>query len=180
MDLFEAMQNRRSVRKYTDQPVPDELLDRVLEAARLAPSWVNTQCWRLIVIRDQSIKEQIAQATPKVNPSRKALTQAPVLIAACAEKGLSGCYDGSPATSLGDWYMFDLALAIGQLTLAAHALGLGTVHVGLLDLDQVSEILELPENFQFVEVLPLGYPAKSSKMPRRREVSEFTRFDRWS
>lgn len=179
MDLFEAMDNRRSVRKYTEQPVTDELLNRVLEAARVAPSWVNSQCWRLVVIRDPLVKEKIAGATPEGNPSRKALTQAPVLIAACAEKGLSGYIKGSPATSLGDWYMFDLALAIGQLTLAAHALGLGTVHVGLIDVDKVAEILGLPENFQFVEVLPLGYPAKAVKAPPRREVSEFTRFDRW-
>lgn len=180
MDLFEAMNGRRSIRRYLDRPVPDEVVRRVLEAARCAPSWANTQCWRFVVVRDAATKKLIADATPSSNPAHKALTEAPVLVAACFAKDVSGWYKGKPATMLGDWGMFDLGIAVSQLTLAAHALGLGTVHVGLLDHARVAEILGLPPSFQLVEVLPLGYPDQAPKSPKRKAVDEFARWDRWT
>lgn len=180
MDLFEAMNGRRSVRKYLDKPVGDDLVREVLEAARCAPSWANTQCWRFVVVRDAETRKRIADATPPSNPSHGALTAAPVLIAACFEKDSSGWYKGKATTALGDWGMFDLALAVSQLTLAAHALGLGTVHVGLFDHARVAALLGLPDRFQLVEILPLGYPDRTPKSPRRKPVDEFARWEKWT
>ncbi|NMC72656.1 MAG: nitroreductase [Myxococcales bacterium] len=179
MDVFEAMERRRSVRKYADRPVEETTVERLLEAARQAPSWANTQCWRFVVVRDAATKQQIAEATPEGNPARKALTQAPVLICACAQTGVSGFYKGRAATSLGDWFLFDLGLAVSQLTLAAHALGLGTVHVGLTDCDRVGRILGLPPDVKFVEVLPVGYPDGEPKPTPRKPLAEIVRREKW-
>ena len=179
MDLFEALQNRRSIRKYQDRPVPDELLTKVLEAARCAPSWANTQCSRFVVVKDQPTRLKLAETLPSSNPSQKAIQFAPVVIAACGKKGVSGFYHNQASTILGDWFMFDVALAVSQLTLAAHALGLATVNVGLLDLTKAGEVLGLPPDIQIVELIPLGYPAQQPNAPARKPLSEIVHWERW-
>ncbi|KKL19755.1 hypothetical protein LCGC14_2462280, partial [marine sediment metagenome] len=115
-------------------------IELVLEAARWAPSWANTQCWRFIVVRDSNIKLELA-STLGDNPATDAIGNAPVVIVACAELGKSGYYQGKPATDKGDWYMFDVALAMQNLVLTAHSLGLGTVHVGRFETEKAAGIL---------------------------------------
>jgi nitroreductase len=180
VDLFEALRDRRSVRKYAARPVPEELLQQVLEAARCAPSWANTQCWRFVVVRDASTRRALSETLPTNNPARHALADAPIVLAACAEKAVSGFHKGQATTTLGDWLMFDLALALGQLTLAAHALGLGTVHVGLLDHARAAALLGLPANVQLVELLPLGYPEQPGKPVPRKPLAELVHAERWT
>jgi nitroreductase len=178
MDVFEAIRSRRSIRKFKSDPVDDQTLESILEAARLAPSWANTQCWRFIVIRDTDTKARIADSvTPNPmlgsNPARNAIKVAPVLIVACAEKGLSGCFQGKPSTDKGDsWYMFDVALAMENLVLAATSLGLGTVHVGLFDSSKIESILGIPDNYCVVEMTPLGYPEYQPNPRPRKEAQE--------
>jgi nitroreductase len=109
------------------------------------------------------------------NQATEAIRQAPVLIVACAELGKSGYFlrpPGEVATEKGDWYMFDVALAMQNLTLAAHSLGLGTVHVGAFDYRQAAAILEVPPEFIVVEMSPLGYPNEQPKAMRRRELTD--------
>jgi nitroreductase len=178
MDVLEAIKNRRSIRKYKSDPVDDRTVETVLEAARLAPSWANTQCWRFIVVRDDNTRAQIAGtivANPDLgsNPSLNAIKTAPVLIVACAEKGTSGCFQGQMVTDKGDsWLMFDVALAMENLVLAATSLGLGTVHVGLFDAQKVACILRVPDKFCVVEMTPLGYPEFQPKPRPRKELPE--------
>jgi nitroreductase len=184
MELLELIKGRRSVRRYKPTPVKDEDLNAVLEAARWAPSWANTQCWQFIVVRDPEIKSKLAQAlrykVDATNPAASAVRDAPVVIVACAELGKSGCYKGEPLTNKGDWwYMFDTALALQNMALMAHALGLGTVHTGWLDAEAVAEILEVPQNIAVVELVPLGYPDEEPKTPRRKELSEFVFYDKY-
>jgi len=180
MDLIEAIKGRRSIRKYTDEPVSDEELTFIFEAVRWAPSWANTQCWGFIVVRDPASREQLGDTLTAKNPARKAFTQAPVVIAACAQKGKSGYYDKNPATDRGEsWFMFDLALATHNLMLTAHSIGLGTVHVGLFDFKRAEEILDLPPEYTMVELIPLGHPAQEGKSPPRKEVNEFVFYERF-
>ena len=115
MEVFEAIKGRRSVRKYKSTPVTDEDVNAVLEAARWAPSWANTQCARYIIVRDSGTKAKLAEATmvpSPSNPAVAAIREAPVIIAACAELGKAGYKRGSPVTNKGDWFMFDVALAM--------------------------------------------------------------------
>jgi nitroreductase len=178
MDALEAIKKRRSIRKYKPDPVDDKTLEIVLDAARLAPSWSNSQCWRFIVVRDNITKSRLAdtiQPHPALgsNPSTEAIRTAPVDIIACAKKGESGCFNGKAVTDKGEyWFMLDVGLAMENLVLAATAFGLGTVHIGLFDAHQVAEILGIPNHYYVVEMTPLGYPEKQPGPRPRKNLSE--------
>ena len=178
MEVMQAIKERRSIRKYKPDPVSDEAIDTVLDAARWAPSWANTQCWRFVVVRDPEVRAKLAGTlrarTPgKENRAAAAIRSAPVVIVACAELGRSGYYKGGEqATDKGDWFMFDVALAMQNLMLSAHAIGLGTVHVGLFEAKEVAKVLDVPANVAVVEMTPLGYPDEEPAAPGRKELAE--------
>ena len=173
MDLMEAIKDRRSIRKYKADPVPEDALQKVIEAMRWAPSWANTQCWEVIVVKDPKTKSELATTLTQTNPSLSSMTEAPLVIVLCGKKGASGFKKGEAATVKGDWLMFDTGLAMQNLCLAAHSLGLGTVIIGLFDHKRAEEILGVPSNVEVVAITPLGYPAVEGIKPKRKEMSEF-------
>ncbi len=179
MDLMQAIKERRSVRKLKPDPLSDELINAVLEAGRWAPSWANTQCWRFVVVQDAEIRAKLAEAKGSGNPAAEAVRNAPVTIVVCGELRTSGYYKGEAPTDKGDWYMFDTALAVQNMMLAAHALGLGTVPVGLFDARKVAEILGVPSDVSVVLLLPVGYPVEQPSAPRRKELAEITFRERY-
>jgi nitroreductase len=179
MDAIQAIKTRRSHRQYRNEAVTEEQINAVLEAARWAPSWANSQSWHFVVVTDKAIKSKIAESLSG-NRSAQAVQQAPVLIIACAEPGKSGCYDGAPVTDKGlSWYMYDVALAMQNLTLAAHSLGLGTVHLGRFDAATVGAIINLPPNMVTVSMTPLGYPPEDSLpvAPPRKTLEELVSYN---
>ena len=107
MNVMDAIKSRRSVRKYKADPVSEETLAMVLEAARWAPSWANTQCWRFVVVRERETKARVAEALRPGNPATDAVRNAPVVIVACAELGKSGFYKAIDL-SRGDRRVFSL------------------------------------------------------------------------
>ncbi len=180
MDLMEAIKNRRSIRKFTAEPVTDKELETVLEAARWAPSWTNCQCTRYIVVKDASVKAEIAnQAVDPSNPAHNGIKLAPVLLVVCSILGRSGYMKGEIQTDKGDWFMFDTALATQNLSLAAHSLGLGTVHVGFFDAAKVAKIMGVPEGVAVVELIPLGRPEGEVRPPKRKELAETVFYERY-
>ena len=176
---MEAIKGRRSIRQYKQAAVSDEDLQFILEAARWAPSWANTQCFEFIMVRDFELRKRLAETLPGGNPAIPAFTQTPVVIVACAHKEKAGYFKAAPATDKGDWLMFDTALAVQNLTLAAYSLGLGTVHVGFFDTAKVKEILNVPATVEVVELLPLGVPDEEARPPKRRAVEEFVFYDQY-
>ena len=179
MDVFEAIKGRRSIRKYEPDPVPDAVLDEVLEAVRWAPSWANTQCWEVIVIREPEIKAKVAETLPPTNPALSSLRDAPILLVFCAIRNRSGYKKGEVTTDKGDWFMFDIGLAMENLCLAAHSLGLGTVIIGLFDSKKVETLLGVAENVSVVAMTPLGYPQGEVSAPKRKELADFVHFGRY-
>jgi nitroreductase len=177
-EFVDTVKTRRSIRKYEDRSVPPEMLNTILEAVRWAPSWANTQCWEIVVVSDPAVKQQL-QATlpPKGNPAAGAMLQAPVILALCGRLKSSGYYKDQATTKFGDWFMFDLGIACQNICLTAHALGLGTVVVGLFDHDRAGAVLKVPPEYALVAMIPLGFPAKISSAPNRREIGEFTHQD---
>jgi nitroreductase len=169
MDVFEAIKNRRSIRKYKSTPIPDTLIETILDAGRNAPSWKNSQCWRFIVVRDENIKNQLAETFAPGNGGFNAVNQAPAVIVACYETNVSGYKEKQAETDKGDWGMFDVALAMQNITLAATALGLGSVHQGLFNAAKATTILNVPPPYRIVEMMPLGYP-ESQPDPRPRKL----------
>jgi nitroreductase len=99
------------------------------------------------------------------------------VITLCGKLQSSGYKKGQATTKFGDWFMFDLGIATQSLCLAAHNLNLGTVIVGLFDQDKAKDILEVPEGYEVVALVPLGYTAQEASAPPRREISEFLHHD---
>ncbi|MCG6893410.1 MAG: nitroreductase family protein [Desulfobacteraceae bacterium] len=179
-ELLQGIRERRSVRKYREDPVPDHVLETVLEAVRWSPSWANTQCWEIVVVRDPVVKQSLQESLPpKGNPAFKAIVAAPLVLAICGRKKASGYYKGEVTTRFGDWLLFDLGIATQNLCLAAHDQGLGTVIVGLFDHARAEKALGVPEAFELVALVPMGYPAKISQAPKRRHQKEFVHRDRF-
>ena len=173
MNIMDAIKGRRSIRKYRSGPIGNRDLEYVLDAARWAPSWANTQCVRWIVVKDHDIKLKLLETLSQTNPAMDAMLAAPVVLVACAETGRAGFKKREPATDKGDWwFMFDVASAAQNLMLAAHELGLGTVHVGSMNAQKVEQILGVPAGVRVVEMIPIGYPDEQPKGPGRKELSE--------
>ncbi len=172
--IMEVIKSRRSVRNFEDKAVPEDLLQAVLEAVRWTPSWANTQCWQIVVITDPAVKEKVQAAVPKSNPAFKSIVNAPVVLALCARLNSSGFYKDMVTTKFGDWFMFDLGLAAQSIALSAHAAGLGTVIVGLFEHDKAAAALQMPEGYELVSLMPLGYPSKVPSAPKRKEISEIS------
>lgn len=190
MELFEAIKSRRSIRHYTSDPVDDKAVEAILDAGRWAPSWANTQCWRFVVVRNPEIKAALAETLLKIemqdgnvidNPATRTINTVPVLIVVCAEVGKSGIrHDGTDfITDKGDWFMFDTALAVQNMVLAAHAQGLGTVIIGAFDAPKVEKVLGVPDGYRVVALLPVGIPSREGRTPPRKELSEITFSNTW-
>jgi nitroreductase len=125
------------------------------------------------------MKERLNEALSPTNPAKKGLPDAPVVLALCGKALSSGYYKGEASTKFGDWFMFDLGIATQSVCLAAYNLGLGTVIVGSLDHDKAKDVLGVGEGYELVALIPVGYPAKDSAAPKRREISEFTHYDKF-
>lgn len=171
MNVIDAIKTRKSVRAYLDQPIEDEKLNLVMEAARLAPSASNRQEWRFVLVRDAETRRQLAAAAR----NQDFVGQAPVLIVACAEtdEHLMSCGQAC--------YPIDVAIALDHITLAAVELGLGTCWIGAFDEMEVKKILGIPaQGVRVVELMPLGYPKDPKAMSKKRFSSEhIVRYDRW-
>ncbi|MBS7605585.1 MAG: nitroreductase family protein [Candidatus Bathyarchaeia archaeon] len=180
MDIIEIIKTRRTIRKIKPDPIEKDKLLAVLEAARWAPSWANTQCWEFIIVMSAETKEKLAETLTPGNPAVEAVKGAPVVIVACAKLGLSGFLRGKQVTDKGDWFMFDVALALQNLVLTAWSLGLGTVYVGAFDAKKAGELLGVPPGVSVVALVPLGYPVEVPREPpRRKELKEFVYLERY-
>lgn len=173
MEFYEVIEKRQSVRGYKPDAIPEDVLQRVLEAFRAAPSWANTQAWELVLVTDLAIKEQLKQILSPNNPASAAIVSAPVLVCAIGITGVSGFYGGKVLTERGDWVMFDLGIATEHMALAAAAEGLGTVHIGAFDFKKADDILKLPEDRTTIELIPLGYPAYQPRKVARKPLEDF-------
>jgi nitroreductase len=179
MELMEVITKRRSVRAYKEDPIPEEKLKNVLEAVRWAPSWANTQCWEIIIVKEHETKQRLGDTLSAKNPAREAILQAPLTLVLLGIKGRAGFYKGEVCTDKGDWYMFDLGLGMQNLCLAAHAMGLGTVIVGYFDAVKAAEILQVPEGKVVVAMTPLVVPKDTSSRSKRKEIEEFVYNERY-
>lgn len=169
MEIHEAIRARKSVRSYLDKPVEQDKLDRVLEAARLAPSASNRQEWRFVVVREPGKRQALASAA-----RQPFIGEAPVILACCAETDHHRMRCGH------ECFLVDVAIAMDHLTLAAVAEGLGTCWIGAFDAGEVRRILGIPREIEVVELMPLGYPADPAPVPKsRRTLAEIVRYDAW-
>lgn len=173
MSFISIAKKRYSCRSYSSQPVPNETIEQVLEAARIAPSAVNAQPLRLIVLTDVSLREEVSNCY-----SRPWLKTAPVIIVACGDHSVSWRRaDGK------DHCDIDVAIAVDHITLAAADLGLGTCWICKFDAMKCSEILKLPAHVSPIALIPLGYPADSNenteRHTKRKPLSDLVRWNKF-
>lgn len=176
MELTTAVKERRSIRKYDERPVPHEVIEEIIEAARYSPSWKNSQVVRYVVVESSELKAKLATGdyTYNFRYNAAALSNAPQVMILTYEKGISGFdKDGSFSTPKGEfWEAFDCGLAAQTFCLLAHERGIGTVIQGYFDDAKLAELLELPESMSVGAVIPMGYIGEENKAPKRKEVSE--------
>ncbi len=154
MDVFEAIQERKSIRAYQDTPVPREKLERILEAGRLAPSARNAEPWHFIVVTEAEKRKTLSKGI-----YAKFVAEAPLCIAVLGDKKVSS-----------DWYAIDASLAIENMVLTAVNEGLGTCVVGSFNESDVKTALKIPENYEVIALIAVGYAREkldlSSKLLR--------------
>ena len=178
MELHKAIYDRRSVRKFKDEPIDEALVEKLVDAARWAPSWANTQCVRYVVVRNPATKAKLADILSPNNPARAAVTQAPVVVVFVAKLGVSGCKKGQPVDDKA-WHMFDTGMAMQNFCLAAHAEGLGTVVCGFFDYKAAGETLGVSADYQVVAFTPLGRPDGEANAPPREEIDDLVHYERF-
>ncbi len=173
MDFYEVIRTRRSIRSYKPDPIPEEALNRILEAARIAPSGVNRQPWKLIVVKDEALKRRLVAACH----NQEFIAEAPVVIVACGYNihWNRGGYMGELSM------LMDVSIAFTHLILAARAEGLGTCWIGSFDNEEVKKILGVPEDVNVVALTPLGYPKdeKFGEPGPRKPLSQIVSVDRF-
>ena len=168
MDYYEVIKKRCSIREYNNRDVEEYKLERILEAARIAPSACNNQPWRFIVVRKAEIKEELKAAY-----SKPWFWTAPVIICAC------GIVDEAWRRSDGKSYLdVDVAIAMDHLILAATAEGLGTCWVGAFDPAEVKRILNLGPEIEPIALTPLGYPSVFPEAKSRKPWDNVVRYVR--
>lgn len=170
MRLIDIIRERRSVRAYKDQPVPEDALARILEAARLAPSARNRQQWKFVVVRDPEKRRKLAEAAG----SQEFVAEAPVLIVAVALDPERVMTCGLPT------YTVDLSIALTHIILAAWDEGLGTCWTGSFRPEGVKRVLGIPDKYKVVTVMPLGYAADSPQPKERKPLEEIVCYEEFS
>ncbi len=180
MEALDCIKSRRSVRKFLDKAVSDEIIRKLIDCARHAPFGgppeKKCQLWEFVIIRDNSVKEKLALEYE----DRQFIKSAPVIIAVCVDKEKDQKYKD---------YEIAAALAIENILLAAHDLGLAACFVTTFthheghkdDRKALIESLELPEHMHLVTLIPVGYPDTSEEKPEKelREIDDMIHFDKW-
>jgi nitroreductase len=169
VEFFELIEKRYSVRAYRSDPVEEEKLEKVLEAARLAPTAANRQPFRILVVRTAGREDELKRVY-----ERNWFVQAPLVLCACAVKAEGWVRsDGKSHTDV------DVAIVMDHLILAAAEQGLGTCWIAAFDPEAAREVLGLPEDIEPVILTPLGYAADRPGSKRRKPLSELVRYDHW-
>ena len=175
MEAIECIKGRRSVRKFSSIPVPDTLLQQLVDTVRYAPTWKNTQTIGYRVITNREMLQHIAQnATLNFALNTKTISRCPALVAVCVQKGICGTNgDGSYATPMEDrWEMFDAGVAAQTFCLAAHGMGLGSVILGIFNGEEIARLISLPGDQYIACLIALGYPDHTPAAPARKTVDQ--------
>ncbi len=172
MSVMDVIRARRSVRAYKDQPIPEEVLDRVMEAARLAPSGKNLQPWKFILVKDPDMRLKLAEASR----AQYFMAQAPVIVVACGYP--DRCYQrqGNYMTS----WPIDVSIALEHLMLKAQEEGLGTCWIGAFEEITVKALLQIPPEVKVLALTPLGLPDEAPAERGRLSMDRIRCFEKYT
>ena len=169
MELNEAIKNRFSCRRYLDKPVEKDKLNRILDAARLAPSAKNIQDWRFVIVTDAPLKTKIAHTAGE----QMFIADAGAIIIACTSNSDYIMRCGIPAGTV------NVAIALEHIALAATAEDLATCWIGAFDQQAVKSLVSIPPSATIIELMPIGYPASKPIHTPRNDIAEIACFEQW-
>lgn len=168
MEFFEVIERRKSIRKYSREPLPEGALEKILNAARLANSARNRQEWAFIAVTDEDIKERLVPACR----DQEFVAECGAVIAGCAtNEYVMRC--GQPA------HVVDTSIALDHMQLAAADLGLGSCWLGAFYQDKVAEILKVPDEVTIVGLLTVGVPAGEGRPKKRKSLEKIVHRETW-
>jgi len=163
MSLLDLILSRRSIRRYETKDIPEEVLHQILEAGRQAPSAVNRQPFRFVVVNDNDLLKNLCD-----NLINRFVKYAPVVVVGCAD---------IKSLLTGKWAVVDTTIAMQNMVIAAWALGIGSCWIGACNEEKVSKLLKIPDKWKFVALLTLGYPAEQPKPRKKKQFEELFNFN---
>jgi len=166
MELSEAIKGRRSIRTFKNQNVPDKMIDKLIDAARWAPSAGNIQPWEFVIITKPTVKKKLAQAA--LNQTH--VEEAPVVIVVCADEKRAAMGYGNRGRTL--YCIQDTAAATQNILLTAYSLGLGSCWIGAFNEDEAKEALNAPEGIRPLAIIPVGYPNETPPQKSRKFINQ--------
>ena len=185
MDFEEVIFTRKSVRSFQDKEISQEILNNMMEAARLSPSFQNRQCWRFIVVKDKKLISDLALRSGMISKVNFFIKDAPVVIVACADPAKSGTMNKQ------DYYLVDTSIAFQQMMLTAWSYRIGSCWLAAFSEQNVREILEIPTNIRVVALSPFGYPKEKKTLyekaiktfaqsKKRNDAKKIICFNKWN
>ena len=172
MEFYEVIKKRKSIRKYKSDPIPEDVLNRILDAGRLAPSAKNYQPWHFVVIRDPEMKKKVAEACR----NQPFMAEADVIICGCALEKIAW---GRMGNYMASW-PHDLTISLDHMILAAANEGLGTCWIGAFDEKMVKDVLSIPDDVRVVALTPVGYPAEEARERGRLELEDIVSYEKFA
>jgi len=163
MSIVDSILSRRSVRKYENKEIPQEVINQILEAGRHAPSAVNKQPIRFVVVKDGEIAKNFSSAL-----FNRFIKDASMVIVGCANV---------KSLLTGKWAIIDTTIALQNMVIAAWSLGVGSCWIGAFDEGKVKQLLKIPEKWKVVALVTFGYPAEQPKSIRKKTVEELFGFN---
>ena len=168
MDLYEAIKKRYSCRSYSSKPIEADKLDRMLEAARQAPSAKNLQDWRFVIVTDEKKRKEVAAAANE----QMFIATAPAIIVGCS----NGDYVMRCGLKISS---IDVAIAMEHIALAATAEGLATFWIGSFYPEKLRKVLDIPEKIEIIELMPIGYPEDTETHRSRENKEKIVCYEKW-
>jgi len=163
MSLLNVILSRRSIRKYENKEIPQEILQQILEAGRQAPSAVNRQPFRFVVVKDHEIMKELCD-----NMITRFVKYAPVAIAGCADV---------KSLLTGKWAVVDTTIAMQNMVIAAWTLGIGSCWIGACNEEEVKKMLKIPDKWKVVALITLGYPVEQPKPRKKKPIEDLFNFN---
>jgi nitroreductase len=169
LSVFETISNRGTIRRYLDQPISQENLIKIIEAARLSQSAANRQPWQFIIVTDVSMKKNLSKAS-RNQESVSTAAAVIVYLANPTEAAKVGPFEG---------FLIDGSIAIENMVLTSWEFGIGSCWIGAYDEKTVKELLGIPETLRVVSLLTLGYPNEKPKAKNRKILTDILHYERY-
>lgn len=175
MQFYDVIENRTSIKRFKNNEIPRERIERMVTAAMMSPSWRNNSCYRFIIVDDKNLLQQLSETVNNnSDDASEAVREAPVAAVVVADPTQSGTVDGR------DYYMVDAAIAMEHFILAATEEGYGTCWIGAVNEDKVRDLLDIPKSIRVVAMTPVGETAEKKAHYEKKPLRDFVFLNAWN